>query len=597
MLMLRVSYIFFLFLSLTCDASNKIFDEENPISDIERLLPKYLEASQHARGRDITVFIGNTGVGKSTLINLAAGFSLSVNSRSRIIVDSSEIEIEGKPVTASRIGSGMNSVTGYPEFIPSKEVGCLYDLPGFFATGGSVENILNACAINSVLTSARSVRVVFLTSVGEIEEAGRGFFSKKLNEFILMFEESFLKGDSCGVFINSVDREMLASESDLDSIKNSLSCLSNIKKINKFYFLKKARAGDGEEFISELKSTLTDGILSLKSQPVRKLNMSLTFDPQCSNSIEAFFKNSMISFLRESKESIFKSFFKDIKKKEFNLNSDFFEEQFLPLWNHFCFQFQKTKAYQLLSQNCEKQYVKALSEFEITFQYEHESEVHILRAQEQKNLVEKAQESEQEVRLETEKVLKELDEFKRRVSALKEEKLQIEKDAEQSQKLLKEAKEDQSKSLEEKKVAEKKTKECMDILEKKKKEFEKIMLENKKKQQEADEKILNLSMQSEETKRKLSDLQFAYEDRNKSFEEMKKMMEEEKENNVKKLNSLKKEHFLSKEKFKDEMHKIELDYERAMREATERHAREIAARQRPINIIFGGGGGSRCSIS
>lgn len=153
--------------------------------------------------RDIVAFLGNTGAGKSTLVNLLARIELLVRGRDYVLANERD---EG----AMPIGIGGNAETRYPKSI---RVGDLffYDLPGFNDTEGSVRDLVNGAFIKRILTQARSVRFVFV--VGEDEfTAGRGDRAKKIFGDIrrLFLGREDLVDNS--VFVNTKSLDILENE-------------------------------------------------------------------------------------------------------------------------------------------------------------------------------------------------------------------------------------------------------------------------------------------------------------------------------------------------------------------------------------------------
>ena len=109
-----------------------------------------------AKGQNIVAFLGNTGSGKSTLINFLAGKKLvpSMDGEDYVLADP-------RDSSAMVIGTAGTSETLYPKYI---DVGSLrfFDLPGFNDTDGSERNLVNAAFIRKILLDAASVRLVFV---------------------------------------------------------------------------------------------------------------------------------------------------------------------------------------------------------------------------------------------------------------------------------------------------------------------------------------------------------------------------------------------------------------------------------------------------
>ncbi len=114
-------------------------------------------------GKNIVAFLGNTGAGKSTLINDLASISLRKDGRNFVLSN------PGDP-RALPIGVGADSKTLYPKYVEIDDL-ILFDLPGFNDTDGTPRNLVNAAFIKHILINAESVRVVVV--VGEDQLADR----------------------------------------------------------------------------------------------------------------------------------------------------------------------------------------------------------------------------------------------------------------------------------------------------------------------------------------------------------------------------------------------------------------------------------------
>jgi predicted GTPase len=109
-----------------------------------------------SKGQHIVAFLGNTGAGKSTLVNFLAGKKV-------VVSDDEEDYVLANPQdqTAMTIGRGGHSETIYPKFIDVNGLR-FFDLPGFNDTDGSERNLMNAAFIRKILLDAASVRLVFV---------------------------------------------------------------------------------------------------------------------------------------------------------------------------------------------------------------------------------------------------------------------------------------------------------------------------------------------------------------------------------------------------------------------------------------------------
>jgi hypothetical protein len=116
---------------------------------------------QHtAKDKDVVVFLGNTGAGKSTLINFLAGKDLNVVGTGYVLSDPNDSEAM---VIGTRV---FSSETLYPKSIDIETTGGetlrFFDLPGLEDTDGSVRNLVNSAFVRRILLEAKTVRFVYV---------------------------------------------------------------------------------------------------------------------------------------------------------------------------------------------------------------------------------------------------------------------------------------------------------------------------------------------------------------------------------------------------------------------------------------------------
>ena len=130
------------------------------------------ELFNSSRGKNIVVFVGRTGSGKSTLINYLL--------EKELIVDGNENIVLRNPndPSAMKIGVTHVSETLIPKFIECNQF-LFYDLPGIGDTRGTAVNLVNAAFIKNLIENAERVGIVFVISQDEIT-AGRGELIKQL---------------------------------------------------------------------------------------------------------------------------------------------------------------------------------------------------------------------------------------------------------------------------------------------------------------------------------------------------------------------------------------------------------------------------------
>lgn len=201
-------------------ASSDGLDIRTILGDCERFRPHV----ERARDMDITVFFGNVGAGKTTLVNLLAGIPLYIDGEGRVAARG------GLPV-----GAGRESVTQYPESLDSEELGLIFDSPGVNGNEAAERNIVQVKLFNELLRGASTVKMVFVLQARDVT-AGRGGASRELNEKLRFFSESrdpvFISGSSL-LIINQVEE------------RTRSTCISKIKSQSPFF----ARLIDSENYI------------------------------------------------------------------------------------------------------------------------------------------------------------------------------------------------------------------------------------------------------------------------------------------------------------------------------------------------------------
>ena len=138
--------------------------------------------AEMAKDRNLLMVIGNTGAGKSTLVNYLAGCQMEMIERgeagfttdlrtkiARVAVTSPMKEVMG-------IGHENKSATFLPAVHDDESLGLTYcDCPGFLDNRGAEINIANACNIKQTIAQARSVRVIVLINYNSLKaDRGRG---------------------------------------------------------------------------------------------------------------------------------------------------------------------------------------------------------------------------------------------------------------------------------------------------------------------------------------------------------------------------------------------------------------------------------------
>lgn len=140
-----------------------------------------LEAEK-ARGKDLIVFIGNTGAGKSTFVNYLYGCtmqrvqpqSLGLEGTGRIVVVKPPAQGGAAP-EIMKIGHTNASETFMPQIVTDSQNFTYCDCPGFLDNRGTEINIANAANIRNAFVLAKSVKVVILINYHSLKaEKARG---------------------------------------------------------------------------------------------------------------------------------------------------------------------------------------------------------------------------------------------------------------------------------------------------------------------------------------------------------------------------------------------------------------------------------------
>ncbi len=199
-----------------------------------------------AQGQHIVAFLGNTGSGKSTLINLLAGKKLipSEDGEDYILADPQD-------PTAMVIGATGNSQTLYPKSIDVEGLR-FFDLPGFNDTDGSERNLVNAALTRKILLDAASVRLVFVVGQDQFT-ADRSASVKNMFQSI---KQLFVADHGMSLIDNGV------------FVATKITCTEQTELTP--FLLKKTDARDKEELHQQLQYWSTRNRMSRMFHPIRE---------------------------------------------------------------------------------------------------------------------------------------------------------------------------------------------------------------------------------------------------------------------------------------------------------------------------------------
>ena len=140
-----------------------------------------LEAEK-AKSQEIIVVIGNTGSGKSTLVNYLFGCSMVRKSPKQLGLTGLDklVVVKSKRAGGSndeivQIGHAKTSMTFIPHIVGDEQGHFFCDCPGFLDNRGAEINLANIVNIQRVLKSARSAKLVILINYHSLRaDKGRG---------------------------------------------------------------------------------------------------------------------------------------------------------------------------------------------------------------------------------------------------------------------------------------------------------------------------------------------------------------------------------------------------------------------------------------
>ena len=221
---------------------------------------------EQINGRDITVVLGNTSSCKNTIINFLSKTPMKVDLDGNFVPEDGQEKV--------KVRAGGVSVTKFPELVLATEIGDLCDLPGFQDSGGAVDDLLNAVFMREVLTRARTVRALVLTTQAELM-AVRAYPFRKLSIFMNMFQEREFRNSACSLIVNKVERSLITQnrtpsllEEAYGNLEEKDSFLKELIDSGRVFFIPAARAPEtDEEAIRE-----RGKILDFYTEMVRKIS-------------------------------------------------------------------------------------------------------------------------------------------------------------------------------------------------------------------------------------------------------------------------------------------------------------------------------------
>lgn len=411
-------------LAFPSEFTTSLYSSELDLSGVQRIetvLRSKRGLLEQINGRDITVVLGNTGSGKSTMVNVLAGSTMKVDCDGYFTPEFGQERV--------RVRKDTSTATKFPELVLSTSVGDLCDLPGFQDSDGATDDLLNAAFMREVLTRARSVRALILTTQDELMSVRADPF-RKLSGFMNFFQNREFRDHSCYLIANKVDRSLILhnrTESLFDNVygiheKKDLF-LKDLVDSGRVFFIPAARspstleeARNEKEMLLEAYARMAEIISPLPGRNIRvqELKVELNLSGDTVQTLAMFFHRLM-----EVKFGVFKE---NIFQKEL----EFYDHNKESSWHNFNAFLMEDSSLMTLYSFGNKAYEASLDAFKATFDREYDFCQKVALAEDLKR---KALEAEEE-RKRAEDSYKESQEEMRRSQRKKEEleKLQAEEE-------------------------------------------------------------------------------------------------------------------------------------------------------------------------
>ena len=357
------------------------------VQHIGTMLQSKRSILEQINGRDITVILGNTGSGKSTMINFLARAPMLVDIYGNFIPQDGRERV--------KVRAGGISVTKFPELVLETEIGDLCDLPGFQDSGGAVDDLLNAVFMREVLTRAKSVRALMITTQAELKAVRADPF-RKLSIFMNVFSKREFRNSSCYLIVNRVERNLISQgrtsslfEGAYGNLEGKDLFLKELIDSGKVFFIPAARAPETDEEAEEEREKIlavyeemVRRIISVPGAKIRtpEINMELTFNADTHQALSMFFYSLMEETFAQHKVHLF---------DEDNSADQNHKDR---VWREFEVILRRNSSFEMLHDFGSRAYESISSAFRKTFEGEYDLHQQALLA---KNLQEEASRAEE----------------------------------------------------------------------------------------------------------------------------------------------------------------------------------------------------------
>lgn len=179
--LIRIVFLFIFFnnIGIGADVDTEGFTNFK-IARIESLLKKGTPSDISFKDKDVLLVLGNTGAGKSTVVNYLLGYELD---RKIGKITSKNPSV----VLPAKIGNRAKSETLFPSIYDIQPVDgsrfpyLFCDCPGFWDTRGEDEKICSSILIEMIIRNARSLRAMVVVDYGSLD-VSKGDDIKRLSK-------------------------------------------------------------------------------------------------------------------------------------------------------------------------------------------------------------------------------------------------------------------------------------------------------------------------------------------------------------------------------------------------------------------------------
>ena len=177
-------------------------------------------AVKNATGKDLLIFIGNTGSGKSTSINYLNGCIME-SFDDNAFCTKVRVHEKSEIPSITKIGHTNVSETEVPVVIEGKNYTVL-DCPGFLDNRGPLTNIANAVNIRNVMKGAKSVKIVITVGFNKLISDRDSGLAQMIDIAKKLFgnEDSLIKNkDSIAIAVTHINIDDNKKAKNVENLK------------------------------------------------------------------------------------------------------------------------------------------------------------------------------------------------------------------------------------------------------------------------------------------------------------------------------------------------------------------------------------------